>query len=223
MRGDVQKIFLATPHAKQVMMFSATYSEEAKRLCGKFTTKAHSVLVDDDHHLTLRGVHQFYETLGESDKNRHLGHLLDTLEFHQVVVFVRSGARAKALCGLLSKAGYEAIFLHGRLRQAERIARYKKFKTFQARVLVSTDLVGRGIDIQRVNVVINYDMPRTADAYLHRVGRAGRFGTKGLAVSFVVDGSDDEGVLMDVQTRFMKDGKVMPMGETIDVSLYKSA
>ena len=71
------------------------------------------------------------------------------------------------------------------MRQDERIARFKKFKDFEKRILVSTDLFGRGIDIERVNIVINYDFPDESDQYLHRVGRAGRFGTKGLAISFI--------------------------------------
>lgn len=81
------------------------------------------------------------------------------------------------------------------------IARYKSFKDFNKRIMVATDIFGRGIDIERVNIVINYDMPDGADSYLHRVGRAGRFGTKGLAISFVAGGTDAE-VLNKVQERF---------------------
>merc|ERR1719221_1579683 len=83
----------------------------------------------------------------------------------------------------------------------ERMSRYKEFKDFKKRILVSTDLFGRGIDIEKVNIVINYDMANNGDSYLHRVGRAGRFGTKGLAISFV-GGEEDEEVLRKVQERF---------------------
>ena len=81
------------------------------------------------------------------------------------------------------------------------IKRYKEFKDFQTRICVSTDIFGRGIDVERINVAINYDMPDKADSYLHRVGRAGRFGTKGLSISFVSN-PDDEVVLKEIEKRF---------------------
>lgn len=80
--------------------------------------------------------------------------------------------------------------MHSNLKQSERIERYNEFKEFNKRIMVATDLFGRGIDIEKVNVVINYDMPIESDSYLHRVGRAGRFGTKGLAISFVSSEDD---------------------------------
>ncbi|XP_047965747.1 DEAD-box ATP-dependent RNA helicase 15-like [Salvia hispanica] len=98
-----------------------------------------------------------------------------------------------------------------------RLTRYKSFKEGHKRILVATDLVGRGIDIERVNIVINYDMPDSADTYLHRVGRAGRFGTKGLAITFVSSASDSD-VLNQVQERFEVDIKELP--EQIDTSTY---
>merc|ERR1712188_102511 len=106
-----------------------------------------------------------------------------------------------ALDKLLQECSFPSISIHSGLKQEERIARYKQFKEFQKRIMVSTDLFSRGIDIERVNIVINYDMPDEGDAYLHRVGRAGRFGTKGLAISFVSSDEDGE-VLKTVQSRF---------------------
>ncbi|KAI8024632.1 Cellulose synthase-like protein E6 [Camellia lanceoleosa] len=99
-----------------------------------------------------------------------------------------------------------------------KLTRYKGFKEGHKRILVATDLVGRGIDIERVNIVINYDMPDSADTYLHRVGRAGRFGTKGLAITFVSSASDSD-VLNQVQERFEVDIKELP--EQIDTSTYR--
>jgi ATP-dependent RNA helicase UAP56/SUB2 len=97
------------------------------------------------------------------------------------------------------------------------IERYRQFKDFKARIMVATNIFGRGIDIERVNVVINYDMSEGADAYLHRVGRAGRFGTKGLAISFI-SSKEDATVLNDVQERFAVSIPILP--ETIDPSTY---
>merc|ERR1712048_1189504 len=109
-------------------------------------------------------------------------------------IFVKSIQRAVALDKLLVECSFPSIAIHSGLDQEDRIARYKQFKDFQKRIMVSTDLFGRGIDIERVNIVMNYDMPDSSDSYLHRVGRAGRFGTKGLALSFV--GNDEEEEIM---------------------------
>jgi ATP-dependent RNA helicase UAP56/SUB2 len=94
------------------------------------------------------------------------------------------------------KNSFPAISIHSGLAQQERIAKFEQFKAFKARIMVTTDVLGRGIDVERVNIVFNYDMPDCSDQYLHRVGRAGRFGTKGLAISFVTS-PEDETVLAD--------------------------
>merc|ERR1711970_1457977 len=201
MRGDVQKIFLATPKKKQVMMFSATMTKETRGICKKFMQDPHEISVDEESKLTLHGLLQYYVKLTEKEKNRKLNDLLDALEFNQVVIFVKSVQRAIALDKLLVECSFPSIAIHSGLDQEDRIARYKQFKDFQKRIMVSTDLFGRGIDIERVNIVINYDMPDDSDSYLHRVGRAGRFGTKGLAISFVATDEDTE-TLKKVQERF---------------------
>merc|ERR1711937_754118 len=149
--------------------------------------------------------------------NRKLNDLLDALEFNQVVIFVKSVQRAIALDRLLVECSFPSLAIHSGLDQEERIERYKAFKEFQKRIMVCTDLFSRGIDIERVNIVINYDMPDESDSYLHRVGRAGRFGTKGLAVSFVAT-EEDTGVLKKIQERFEVDIDAMPA--QIDTTSY---
>merc|ERR1711967_58791 len=201
MRKDVQQIFMETPKKKQVMMFSATMTKETKELCKKFMQDPHEIAVDNESKLTLHGLLQYFVKLTEKEKNRKLNDLLDALEFNQVVIFVKSVQRAIALDKLLVECSFPSIAIHSGLNQEERINRYKQFKEFQKRIMVSTDLFGRGIDIERVNIVINYDMTDESDQYLHRVGRAGRFGTKGLALSFIADDEDRE-VLEAVQSRF---------------------
>ncbi|KAK6912704.1 Helicase, C-terminal [Dillenia turbinata] len=123
----------------------------------------------------------------------------------------------KAIDGAAFVRGFRAPDFPARFRNFW-LTRYKGFKEGHKRILVATDLVGRGIDIERVNIVINYDMPDSADTYLHRVGRAGRFGTKGLAITFVSSASDSD-VLNQVQERFEVDIKELP--EQIDTSTYK--
>lgn len=187
--------------------------------------------MDDEAKLTLHGLQQHYIKLKEEEKNRKLNDLLDALEFNQVVIFVSKVARAVTLHKLLEECNFPAICIHSGLKQDERIARYKSFKDFEKRIMVSTDLFGRGIDIERVNIVVNYDFPQpdaqrgggtgdvaeASDAYLHRVGRAGRFGTKGLAISFISSEGDAQ-VLADVQSRFEVDISELP--DEIDISTY---
>lgn len=201
MRKDVQEIFTRTPKKKQVMMFSATLSREMREVCRRFMQNPVEVFVDDETKLTLHGLIQHYVKLTEAEKNRKLNDLLDKLEFNQVIIFVKSVQRAQALDRLLTECNFPSICIHAGLDQPERIARYQQFKNFEKRIMVATDLFGRGIDIERVNIVINYDMPDSTDTYLHRVGRAGRFGTKGLAITFVASQEDSE-MLNQVQARF---------------------
>merc|ERR1712097_119423 len=182
-------------------MFSATLSGDIRGVCKKFMQEPHEIFVDDEAKLTLHGLLQYYAKLSESEKNRKVNDLLDSLEFNQVVIFVKSVQRAIALDKLLCECNFPSIAIHSALDQEERIGRYKQFKEFQKRIMVATDLFGRGMDVERVNIVINYDMPEESDMYLHRVGRAGRFGTKGLAVSFVTSEADQT-VMDKVQARF---------------------
>merc|ERR1719207_274956 len=201
-------------------MFSATMTSEIRGLCKKFMQDPHEISVDQDKKLTLHGLLMYFVKLTEKEKNRKLNDLLDALEFNQVVIFVKSVQRATALDKLLVECNFPSIAIHSGLDQEERIARYKQFKDFQKRIMVSTDLFGRGIDIERVNIVINYDMPTESDSYLHRVGRAGRFGTKGLAISFI-SGDEDSEVLKKTQERF--EVNISDMPAQIDTTAYINA
>jgi superfamily II DNA/RNA helicase len=125
-----------------------------------------------------------------------------------------------ALSQLLNEQNFPAITIHRAMYQEERLTRYQQFKNFQKRILVTTNLFGRGMDIERVNIVLNYDMPEDSDTYLHRVARAGRFGTKGLAISFVSEESD-VGILNKIQERF--EVNITELPEKIDVSSYIDA
>ncbi|XP_054712188.1 spliceosome RNA helicase DDX39B-like [Uloborus diversus] len=217
MRRDVQEIFRSTPHEKQVMMFSATLSKEIRPVCKKFMQDPMEVYVDDEAKLTLHGLQQYYVKLKDNEKNRKLFELLDLLEFNQVVIFVRTVPRCMALAQLLVEQNFPAIAIHRAMTQEDRLSRYQQFKDFHKRILVATNLFGRGMDIERVNIVFNYDMPEDSDTYLHRVARAGRFGTKGLAITFVSDEGDAK-TLNEVQERF--DVNISELPEEIDISSY---
>jgi len=217
MRRDVQDIFRLTPHEKQVMMFSATLSKEIRPVCKKFMQDPMEVYVDDEAKLTLHGLKQHYCKLKDNEKNRKLFELLDVLEFNQVIIFVKTVPRCIALSQLLVEQNFPAICIHRAMTQEERLSRYQQFKDFQKRILVATNLFGRGMDIERVNIVFNYDMPEDSDTYLHRVARAGRFGTKGLAITMVSDETDAK-TLNDVQDRF--EVNITELPDEIDISSY---
>ena len=207
------------------MMFTATLPDEMRLVCKKFMrAKPLEVLVDDEKELTLHGLVQHYVSLREEEKNRKLFDILDMLDFKQVVIFVKTPQRADALAKLMKEVNFPAISIHGGLKQEQRKKNFQGFRSGQERILVSTDLAGRGVDVVGVNVVINYDMPvdddkqgKGDDTYLHRVGRAGRFGTKGLAITFVAT-EEDQRVLQKVQERFTVE--IKPLPETIDKSVY---
>lgn len=217
MRTDVQDVFRATPQQKQVMMFSATLSDEIKPICRKFMQNPTEHYIDEGTKLTLHGLQQYFIKLEEKEKNRKLNDLLDELQFNQVIIFVKSTVRATELDKLLKECNFPSIAVHSGVSQDERyvvltvsqirhanehsIRRYKEFKEFKKRICVATDVFGRGIDIERINLAINYDLPMDAHSYLHRVGRAGRFGTKGVAISFVSSDQDRE-VLNEVEKAF---------------------
>ena len=122
------------------------------------------------------------------------------------------------LSKLLTEHAFPNVCIYGDMKTDVRLQRIRQFKAREYVILVSTQLLGRGVDVEHVNVVINYDFPAKVDEYMHRVGRAGRFGTKGLAISFV--SNDDEVQLMEeVQLRFAVDVPALP--PTIDSSLYE--
>jgi ATP-dependent RNA helicase UAP56/SUB2 len=143
--------------------------------------------------------------------------LLDDLDFNQVIIFVKTQEYASKLNEIIRDTGFPSAACYSKMPIEDRLRVYNEFKAYKYRILVSTDLFGRGIDIEKINVVINYNMPNESDQYLHRVGRAGRFGTKGLAISFVST-EEDQKVLDDVQARF--EVKVADLPATIEKSWY---
>lgn len=141
MRRDVQEIFRATPADKQVMMFSATLSQEIRPVCKKFMRNPLEVYVDDDTKLTLHGLQQYYIKLSEAEKNRKLNELLDSLTFNQVIIFVKSTLRANELDKLLRECNFPSIAVHSGVSQEERsvllpttlhiVANCKQYQTLQ--------------------------------------------------------------------------------------------
>lgn len=134
-------------------------------------------------------------------KLKTLMSLLLDIQYNQAIVFVKKVERAKKLHQLLEKMKMQVLTIHRQMTQERRIEQYKSFKEGAKRILISTNLMARGIDINKVNLVVNFDCPTSSDDYLHRVGRAGRFNTPGIAVSFVTT-DDDKKILKEIQDRF---------------------
>jgi len=183
------------------MMFTATLSNEIKLTCRKFMRNPAEVLIEKESKLTLHGLCQYYVSLDERDKISKLMDLIDQLQFNQVIIFVSHVSYAVKLNEVLNKNFIPSKAIHSKMMLEDRLKIYEGFKQFRYRILVATELFGRGIDIEKINIVFNFDMPLDADSYLHRVGRAGRFGTKGLAITFVSTDKDRQ-TLQEIQDRF---------------------
>lgn len=220
MRKQVTEIYNALPQNKQTMLFTATLPDKMKEICKKFTKNEEEVILSANKKLTLHGLQQYYCELEPKEKTRKLINILDEQPFNQVVIFVSEVSRAKALDEILNQVGMPSIAIHSEMDQLDRIKGFRQFKRFEKKILVSTNLFARGIDVERVNIVINYDMPDSPDTYLHRVGRAGRFGTKGLSISFV-SSEEDKAMLDEIQKRFVVQIPVLP--DKVDESTYMNA
>jgi len=172
------------------MMFSATLSKESRIICKKFVQNSKEIYIDEEEKMTLEGLNQYYVDISESAKNRKLIDILDATQFNQCMVFVRTVQRARALNNLLVGQNFPSICVFGSMPQKIRLERYNAFREGKKHIMVSTDLMGRGVDYGRVNLVFHYDMSKDKIDYHHRSGRAGRFGTKGIIVSFL--STDDD-------------------------------
>ena len=218
MRADVQKIFKKTPVEKQVMMFTATLPEETKTVCKKFMRKPVEIIVKEENKEHLEKLQQFYVKLKEDEKNKKLLDVIDKVQFNQVIIFVNNIQRCEALCDILNQNSIPSIAIHADLPQEERISKFDAFKDFKKRIMVATELYGRGVDFLKVNTVINYDMSTDAEAYVHRVGRAGRFGTKGITITFLAS-EEDQKVFDDLLKKY-PNIKAAPLPDVIDKSIY---
>ena len=218
MRADVQKIFKKTPCDKQVMMFTATLPEETKTVCKKFMRKPEEIIVKEENKEHLEKLQQFYVKLNEDQKNKKLFDILDNVQFNQVIIFVNNIPRCETLSDILNKNFFPSIAIHADLPQEERIKKFDRFKEFRMRIMVATELYGRGVDFLKVNTVINYDMSNDADAYVHRVGRAGRFGTKGITITFLA--SEEDQKVFDELLKKYPTIKADVLPDVIDKSIY---
>ncbi len=200
------------------MMFTATLPDDTKTVCKKFMRKPVEIIVKEENKEHLEKLQQFYVKLKEDEKNKKLFDVLDSVQFNQVIIFVNSIPRCETLSDILTKNEFPSIAIHADLPQEERIRKFNSFKEFKSRIMVATELYGRGVDFLKVNTVINYDMSIDAEAYVHRVGRAGRFGTKGITITFLA--SDEDQKVFDELLKKYPNIRADVLPEVIDKSIY---
>jgi translation initiation factor 4A len=186
-KEQVYRIFKNLPSNVQACLFSATLPPEILDLSRKFLRNPVQVLVKRDE-LTLEGIRQFYVGIEKEEwKLDVLCDLYESLTISQAIIYCNTQRKADTLKTEMEKRDFTVSTIHAGLEHDERELVMKQFRNGASRVLISTDLLARGIDVQQVNLVINYDLPREVDNYLHRIGRSGRYGRKGTAISFVTD------------------------------------
>tara|TARA_Y100000817_G_scaffold314389_1_gene313072 strand:+ start:1350 stop:2504 length:1155 start_codon:yes stop_codon:yes gene_type:complete len=171
----------------QICLFSATMPEEILELSHSFMRDPETILVKKEA-LTLEGITQFYINMKVSDwKYDILKDLYNTISISQCIIYFNSKNKLNEIYKNLREEDFPVSMIHGELSTEERKATMNEFKSGQTRILLSTDLLSRGIDIQQLSLVINFDLPRSKETYIHRIGRSGRYGRKGVAINFVTE------------------------------------
>jgi len=171
----------------QVCLFSATMPPEVLNMAEKFMRDPVRILVKKEA-LTLDGIKQFYVGVEvEDNKLDTLCDLYEHLTITQAIIFCNKKSTAQWLSDMLTQRDFTVSVLHGDMQQTERSLTMREFRSGSSRVLISTDLIARGIDVQQVSLVINYDLPTNLQNYIHRVGRSGRFGRKGVSINLITD------------------------------------
>lgn len=186
-KETIHDIISRIPEKAQICLFSATIPGEVLELTSKFMRDPESILVKKES-LTLEGIRQFYINIKVSDwKYDILKDLYDTISISQCIIYFNSKNKLMEINERLSSENFPVSFIHGDLSTGERKETMELFKSGKTRILLSTDLLSRGIDIQQLSLVINFDLPKSKETYIHRIGRSGRYGRKGVAINLVTD------------------------------------
>ncbi|CAG8980171.1 hypothetical protein HYALB_00007411 [Hymenoscyphus albidus] len=210
----IEQLLQFHPNDRQVMLFSATFPITVKTFSEKNLTSPYEINLMDE--LTLRGITQYYAFVEEKQKVHCLNTLFSKLQINQSIIFCNSTNRVELLAKKITELGYSCFYSHARMIQANRNRVFHDFRNGVCRNLVCSDLLTRGIDIQAVNVVINFDFPKNAETYLHRIGRSGRFGHLGLAINLI--NWDDRFNLYNIERDLGTEIQAIPA--TIDKNLY---
>ena len=183
--NQIYDIFRFLPNNIQVGLFSATMTPDFFRISKCFMRNPVKILVKDED-LTLEGIKQFYINLEHNEyKYETLCDLYDLCSVSQTIIYCNSRTMVEELYRRLCEDNFSCVCMHGELSQEERNKIMSEFRNGTSRILISTDLLSRGIDIQQVSLVINYDIPNNIESYIHRIGRSGRYGRKGTSINFL--------------------------------------
>ncbi|PFH34250.1 DEAD (Asp-Glu-Ala-Asp) box polypeptide DDX6 [Besnoitia besnoiti] len=210
----VEELIKFIPHEKQILMYSATFPVTVKDFKNKYLPDAHEINLMEE--LTLKGLTQYYAFVEERQKVHCLNTLFSKLQINQAIIFCNSVTRVELLAKKITELGYSCFYIHARMMQSHRNRVFHDFRNGACRCLVSSDLFTRGIDIQSVNVVINFDFPKNSETYLHRIGRSGRFGHLGLAINLIT--YDDRFNLYRIESELGTE--IQPIPSQIDEAIY---
>ena len=210
----IEDLIKFLPQERQILMYSATFPMTILDFKNRFMAEAHEINLMDE--LTLKGVSQYYAFAEERQKVHCLNTLFAKLQINQAIIFCNSVTRVELLAEKITELGFSCFFIHSRMYQSHRNRVFHDFRNGACRCLVSSDLFTRGIDIQSVNVVINFDFPKNSETYLHRIGRFGRFGHPGLGINFVT--YDDRFNLYRIEKELGTE--IQPIPPTIDPATY---
>ncbi|XP_003386473.1 PREDICTED: eukaryotic initiation factor 4A-III [Amphimedon queenslandica] len=206
---QIYDVYRYLPPSTQVVLASATLPVEILQMTQKFMTDPIQVLVKRDE-LTLEGIKQFFVAVEKEDwKFDTLCDLYDTLTITQAVIFCNTKRKVEWLTEKMREANFTVSSMHGDMPQKERETIMKEFRAGDSRVLITTDVWARGLDVQQVSLVINYDLPNSRELYIHRIGRSGRYGRKGVAINFAKN--DDIRILRDIEQYYSTQIDEMPM------------
>jgi len=208
-KEQVYDIYRYLPYATQCVIVSATLPQEILEMTTKFMNDPVKILVKRDE-LTLEGIKQFFVAVEKEEwKFDTLCDLYDTLTITQAVIFCNTRKKVEWLTQKMREANFTVCSMHGDMNQKERDKIMAEFRSGNSRVLIATDIWGRGLDVQQVSLVINYDLPTNRELYIHRIGRSGRFGRKGVAINFVKQ--EDVRILRDIEQYYSTQIDEMPM------------
>jgi len=208
-KDQIYDIFRHMPQLIQVILLSATMPKDVLEVTMKFMREPIIILVKQEE-LTLEGIQQFYVQIEKEDwKLDTLCDLYETLTITQAVIFLNTRRKVEWLTDMLHQKDFTVSSLHGDMEQKDRELIMREFRSGSSRVLITTDLLARGIDVQQVSLVINYDLPSNRENYIHRIGRGGRFGRKGVAINFITN--DDARSLRDIENFYHTKIVEMPM------------
>lgn len=207
-KEQIYDIYRYLPSSTQVVLMSATLPKSVLEMTQKFMNDPVRILVRRDE-LTLEGIKQFYIAVEKEEwKFDTLCDLYDTMTITQAVIFCNTKQKVTWLAEKLRESNFATCAIHGDMDQSARDAVMEEFRSGASRVLIATDIFGRGIDVQQVSLVICYDLPTNRELYIHRIGRSGRFGRKGLAINFVRE--DDVTTLRDIENFYKTQIDEMP-------------